>query len=408
MNGGPGTVLVGVAGYGRVHLDGIMRAHHRGDLTLVGVVDPLRARLDGVMGLVPGGVRRDQDLGRALDALAPDVVVVAAPPHVHRTLVEQVAGAGAHVLVEKPPAVTVADLDAMTETVRAAAVRCQVNFTHAGCSLWARLRRMVANGVIGDVRHVAATGAWQRTAAYYQRAGWAGRLRLGATPVLDGTVMNPFAHALFHALDVAGWPELGGGQPASLEAELYRAHDIEGDDTSSLRIATETGLVVVVATTLCATHEVDPCVRVHGSRGTAAVEYRTDTLVVEVDGRPPVVHRGRTIDLLDDLLEALAVDHAPACPLERTRTYLDAASRAYLSAGRPRALPVESVRRAPLAGGDVRVTVPGIEALIARCGQDAALLSELGVTWARPGRRVTFDAPPAPVDPLAALEEARA
>jgi hypothetical protein len=37
-----------------------------------------------------------------------------------------------------------------------------------------------------------------------------------------------------------------------VEVELYRAHDIEVDDTSCLRLTFATGLTAVLAVTLCA------------------------------------------------------------------------------------------------------------------------------------------------------------
>src|SRR5205809_330549 len=53
-----------------------------------------------------------------LETAKPEIVVIATPPHLHRAIAIRAFGAGAHVLCEKPIAMTRTDAEAMVATAR--------------------------------------------------------------------------------------------------------------------------------------------------------------------------------------------------------------------------------------------------------------------------------------------------
>ncbi|HYB71712.1 MAG TPA: Gfo/Idh/MocA family oxidoreductase [Candidatus Bathyarchaeia archaeon] len=104
---------------------------------------------------VPGVFERWEQM---LDEAKPDIVVIAAPPHLHREIALRALGQGAHVLCEKPLAMTAAEGRDMVE----AAVRAQrVAMT---CFNWRfipamqRFHSMVEEGGVGRLFH--AGGRW--------------------------------------------------------------------------------------------------------------------------------------------------------------------------------------------------------------------------------------------------------
>ncbi len=107
------TLVCGVGDFGALHA-ALVRAHEATEL--VGVVDVDAARAEQV---AAGEVAAHTDLGRALDNLEPDAVIVATPEQAHREDAEAALAAGAHVLIEKPVAMSVDDVD----TIEAAAAR---------------------------------------------------------------------------------------------------------------------------------------------------------------------------------------------------------------------------------------------------------------------------------------------
>src|SRR3954468_11860840 len=88
-----------------------------------------------------------------------DLVDICTPGDTHREIAVAALAAGKHVLCEKPLANTVAEAEEMAaaaDRARADGVRAMVGFTYRRVPAIALARRLVADGRIGDVRHVRA------------------------------------------------------------------------------------------------------------------------------------------------------------------------------------------------------------------------------------------------------------
>jgi predicted dehydrogenase len=195
--------------------------------------------------------------------------------------------------------------------------------------------------------------------------------------VVDGVATNPLAHAVATALRIAGARTTA--DVASVETELYRANDIESDDTSVIRIRTASGMPITCALTICASESVEPYVTLQGSAGTAVFHYTEDRLTVTAASGTTEETFGR-----DDLTENLLAHRNGEVPL--LSPLLD--SGAFM-------LVLEAIRTAPLptaiGGSHVRwegdgeaahAVVVDIEAALQRAGREHATFSELGLPWA--------------------------
>ncbi|MFD2079977.1 Predicted dehydrogenase [Actinopolymorpha cephalotaxi] len=428
----PRVGLVGVNGYGRTHLRNAVRLQEQGLLRLTGyadvapdaatvVAEHLPAR--GYAGPPPRGHRTLTDL---LAAGRPDIVVLGTPIPLHAQMIEEAFAAGASVLVEKPPVVTVQDIDRLLarqgsgdatdsadpgdsgDPQDSAGPLCQVGFQNARAPVVRALARLARDGALGEVEHVGLVGRWSRADSYYARTDWAGRLVHHGRYVLDGTLTNPFAHGLMNALIVAGDHDDAPATPTTVRAELYRCRDsIDGDDTASVRIDTAEGRTVVAAVTLCAPAQVPPYVFVKGSRATARAYYTTGELTLDSARtvRPPAAavravealaadtaRAGRapgdagSPDLLANLVNVVrGYEDRLLCPLRMTRGFVLALNGMYESAGRPG--PV-SPRCTTVhdENGERWVHLVGVDDLIERCARDGLLFSEAGAGWASPTR----------------------
>lgn len=270
----------------------------------------------------------------------------------------------------------------MADGVREAGVACQIGFQSFGSHAVPAVKELIGDGAIGSVRGVGAAGAWVRDDAYFRRAPWAGRRRLNGTDVVDGVLTNPLAHAVATALELAG---RGTAEDVrSIETELFRAHDIESDDTSCVRITTTDGMPVTVAVTLCAEEAGEPYVVVHGDRGRITFWYKQDRVLVQRAGHGPeeAVH-GRT-DLLENLVDHLEHGTALLVPPERTGAFMRVLE-AVRTAPEPAPLPPTAWHTRPADRGDgVRRVVHGIDGTVAAAADTLTLFSELGASWARP------------------------
>jgi myo-inositol 2-dehydrogenase/D-chiro-inositol 1-dehydrogenase len=96
----------------------------------------------------------EPDLSRLLARPDVDAVLVATPHSAHLSQITQAAGAGKHVLVEKPMGLNTAECDAMIAACRTAGVTLSVIQTVRFRGTVARARRLIREGRIGSVRMI--------------------------------------------------------------------------------------------------------------------------------------------------------------------------------------------------------------------------------------------------------------
>ncbi|MEM2970618.1 MAG: Gfo/Idh/MocA family oxidoreductase, partial [Candidatus Bathyarchaeia archaeon] len=141
---------------------------------------------------------------------------------------------GYNLIVEKPPAATIQDLDEMLEAERKSGKFCAVGFQFLYMKTVRKLKEYICDGKLGEIEKVLVKGKWKRQDSYYERTPWAGKFIYNGQYVLDGTINNPLAHFLMNSLYFASRKRGEADNPKLVRAELYRGHQIEGEDTSCL------------------------------------------------------------------------------------------------------------------------------------------------------------------------------
>ncbi|AKH81737.1 oxidoreductase [Streptomyces sp. CNQ-509] len=372
------VVLAGARGHGRRHLANIRRLEHAGRVRLAGICEtrPLTAAE-----FAGEPVAQDADFGALLARTGARLAVVSTPIPTHADLAVVAAAYGVHLLLEKPPAPSFALYERIEAACRSAGAACQIGFQSLGSHALPAVRALVADGAIGAVRGIGAAGAWVRDEAYFRRAPWTGRRRLDGNDVVDGVLTNPLAHAVATALALDGTAR--AGDVTGIELELYRAHAIEADDTSCLRLTTARGTEVVAAVTLCAERAADPYVMVHGATGRITLWYKEDRVLLQRAGHGPEEFTYRRTDLLGNLLDHLGDGTPLLAPVADGGAFMRVVE-AVRTAPDPVPLPAAVWRAAPADGGAPagRRVVPGIDALVAAGAERLALYSELGAPWA--------------------------
>ncbi|WP_309238337.1 Gfo/Idh/MocA family protein [Actinoplanes aureus] len=358
--------LIGAGGHGLWHRRTLQRLSDQGRIEVVGLCDrqPVEPHPDAPL----TGVAFYTDHTELLRTARPEVVIICTPPHTHLRIALDVLGSGADLLLEKPPVMSSAEHDSLAEAVAATGRLVQVGFQALGSAALAELRAAAPAGPIG------VSGAWWRPDSYYLRAPWAGRRAVAGRPVLDGALVNPFAHALMQSLVIAD-----GFQPALMELERYRSRAIETDDTTFLRLTGEDGQRITAAVTLAS----EVFIRGEIQVGEAVLEYPTDRLRLPGEAEAREVP-GR-VGLLENLLDHRRDSGVPLiAPLERTRTFT-AVAEAIVAAPPPAAIPQNLLRPHPDGDGYV---VAGIDELVQRVASTGRLPSEIGTAWAEQPHRV--------------------
>ena len=200
-----GVLLVGAGFIAAAH-GAAVAATSRAEL--VGVVDTDVGRAAS-FARSQGGVRHGADLAAALEWPGVDAVIVCTPNDTHARLGAAVAGAGKHLLVEKPLATTVPDARLLADRFAAAGLVLAAAHTHRCYDYGRTVKRAIDAGAIGRPVFVrlAILGGW----IWPDWSAWA------ADPLRSG------GHALHngvHLLDLATW--WLGDMPASVFARGRR------------------------------------------------------------------------------------------------------------------------------------------------------------------------------------------
>lgn len=130
-----------------------------------------RAQLDAFAGTF--GVRGYDDYARLLASEDVDIVHIACPVSEMRDAAVLAAGAGKHLVLGKPMAMTLAEADEMVAAVEAAQVVC-LPFQGIMRLRAADLKRRLDEGLIGDVILIHQTSRWSIAEDWYQsgKPGW--------------------------------------------------------------------------------------------------------------------------------------------------------------------------------------------------------------------------------------------
>ena len=240
------VLLVGIGGYGEAYVSALLDEEQGRRCTIVGAVDPEPSRCARLGDLKSVGVPVFASLSHFFKELNADLAIVSSPIQLHAQHVERALAKRCHVLVEKPVAASVSDIDRMIETrdreKRLVAVGYQWSF--AGSIL--RLKNDILAGMFGSPKSGKCLTLWPRTDTYYARNNWAGKERdTAGRPIFDSPANNAMAHFLHNLLFLCGDQMDRSAEPAEVEARLARANEIETFDTISAKVQTKNDVEIL-------------------------------------------------------------------------------------------------------------------------------------------------------------------
>lgn len=239
----PRVGLIGVSGYAKIYLQLLQENRDRLDLTAAVIINP-QEEAAVVAEFKQRGVRiydsYEAMLAQEAGKLDLCLIPTGIPWHARMTIAA--LESGTNVLVEKPLAGSLADVQA----IRAASVRTKrfvaVGFQDVYASEVAWLKRRILDGAIGRLESVRMIGMWPRPNNYFTRNNWAGRLHADGAAVLDSPLNNAFAHFVNLSLFLAGPAPLETAAVTIEAADLYRAHAIESFDTGVVMARSHEGV----------------------------------------------------------------------------------------------------------------------------------------------------------------------
>lgn len=329
---------VGVIGAGRI-AEGHLRVYRENpDVEVVAVSDVSSERLAWVAHEF-GITRGFQDYRQLLALPEIQAVSVCAPNWLHAPVTIDALQAGKHVLCEKPPALSAADVQRMADAARDSGKKLMVCFNYRYRNDTLFVKRLIESGELGDIYYVKAS--WLRCAGIPGRAdGWfTSRKFAGGGPLIDLGV---------HLLDLTLWL-LGHPRPLTVSASTYAAFGPRGlhyaasgtapkgdpfevEDLASAFIRLDNGTTLLLETSWAmhtAPGRDEYYLHLYGTEGGVELDVRnysqTDTVRVyhdiagvPVDSAPHALQAGNGHPAaINDFLWCLRQDLEPACSGEQ-------------------------------------------------------------------------------------------
>lgn len=162
-----------------------------------------------------------------------DAVLLVTPPNARMELVSMFAGAGKHILSEKPLERTTTAAEEIVRICEQSGVQLGVVFQHRFRAASEELAGMLAEGSLGEIRAVQCNVPWWRDQSYYDEPGRGSYERDGG-----GVLISQAIHTLDLMLSLAG-------PVASVQALCVTTpfHRMEAEDFAAGAIVFENGAV---------------------------------------------------------------------------------------------------------------------------------------------------------------------
>jgi myo-inositol 2-dehydrogenase/D-chiro-inositol 1-dehydrogenase len=263
--------LIGAGRIGRLHAANITSRIPQANLLMVADINESAARQVAEQFDVPHAV---PDYHALLEIRDIHAVVICAVSGTHTEMMEEAAKAGKHIFVEKPIGVRLEEIDRALEAVARAGVKLQVGFNRRFDPNFARVRRAVAQGEIGEPHLLHIISRDPKPLEYY---------KYSAGLFLD-TAIHDFDMARF--LIGSEVTEMYSAALTRLPPDLSPAREL---DTAITLLKFPNGLLGTIDNSLQSMYGYDQRVEVFGSKGAISTEneYPNSALISDASG----IHR---------------------------------------------------------------------------------------------------------------------
>jgi UDP-N-acetyl-2-amino-2-deoxyglucuronate dehydrogenase len=270
-----------------------------------------------------------------------DLVIIGSPSGLHAAQGIAAARLGLHVLTEKPIEITTARADALIEAAKQSKVQLGVIFQDRMKSQIRQLHNWIDQGLLGKLLFVDARVKWYRPPEYYANSRWRGTLALDG----GGALINQGVHTV----DLLLW--LLGDVLRVQARTATELHNIEAEDTAVAILEFSSGTLGVFHATTAAYPGYPRRVEISGSEGTVILEH--DRIIAANLRSTPATTESAAIDenqsgssaavtdfrghraVLEDFLQAIQQNRAPACDGLEGRRSLALIEAIYLAAKTP-------------------------------------------------------------------------
>lgn len=233
--------IIGTGGIARKHASSL--AELEGRARIVGACDIDAERVEAFQAEwdVPVGTTALEEL---LDAVELDIVHLCSPPGLHKQQAVVALRRGIHVLSEKPPALSLAELDEIAEAERIGGAQFATISQHRFGSRAVWLRDRVADGALGRPLTAVCNTLWYRPDSYFD-VPWRGNWDIEG----GGPTMGHGIHQMDTTLSILGpWSQV-------IAVAARQARPVATEDLTQAIVTLQNGAVVSVVNSLLSPRE---------------------------------------------------------------------------------------------------------------------------------------------------------
>ncbi|MCK5739644.1 Gfo/Idh/MocA family oxidoreductase, partial [bacterium] len=318
-----------------------------------------------------------------------DVIVLPLPATEHFTYVQAAINGGFDVVLEKPLAIRVQEIDELQRAADAAGKYIFVINEFKYNSSTSRICNEVKAKRMGQVIRLKGLHTWPCTYPYYQQNDWTGRLMLQDKWSLDGPLTShcsDFLHRAFYFSETVC--EHGQGVEW-VQAELYRAYGIESYDTAAIRVKLKSGVEFFFLTSFAVDLGTAPRMHLQCERANVEWNFDNEKTVIQYHNRRKKIFREHHTEnqygsVFHDVLTVTSSRaQIPSAMLASARTPVLVANLAFESAKKIIEIPDHYCREIKDRRGSRRF-VRDMDTMLLEAYKENKLLSEMGLPWAEP------------------------
>jgi len=229
------VVLVGAGGYAANYVNHLQNPEIATEMQLISVVDPY-AKASSVYDKFKDLVPVYDHLNEFFAAHKADLAIISTPIHLHFEQCMIALDNGAHVYCEKPLVPTLDELNRLEQKCKEVGKTLSVGFQRSYSAAVRKIKERILAGEFGKPLNFKTLVSWPRGWDYYGRASWAGkRANESGGIVNDSVISNATAHHIHNMLFLLGANMEESAPLQNMQAECYKANDIETFDTIALR-----------------------------------------------------------------------------------------------------------------------------------------------------------------------------
>ncbi|HKM16733.1 MAG: Gfo/Idh/MocA family oxidoreductase [Firmicutes bacterium] len=386
------VVLVGIGGYGSGYVDQLLYESHR-EVEIAGAVDPYPENYSGLDRLKVENIPVYHSLEAFYAEHKADLAVISSPIHFHCPQSTLALAQGSHVLCEKPIAATVQEALQMLEARDRARKLVGIGYQWSFSDPILALKQDIIEGKLGEPQLLKTLVLWPRNQAYYAR-GWAGRLKAeDGSWILDSVANNAAAHHLHNMFFVLGDAVDTSAGLKYVEAEVYRANQIESFDTCMVRGEAGNGAEILFYASHAAKESLGPIfeyrfsdavVRYNESSSEPGIVAKYNDGTWKSYGNPKLEPRRKLWVMIDAILNN---DTVP-CGIEAAMTQTVCINGIHESRPEITWFPKQLIKHDPESD---TIYADHLGDLMVHLYQSERLPSDEGISWSQPGQLIRLE-----------------